>query len=364
MKLLYGVQATGNGHISRARVMAPWLEKAGIEVTYLFSGRPWEQLFEMDAFGDYQWRRGLTFVTRSGRVRYVRTALHNNLPTFIRDIRSLDVSHYDLVITDFEPVTAWAARLNKVRVIGLGHQYAFNYEIPLTGDDFISRTVMKYFAPAEFGLGLHWHHFNQAILPPIIETPAEPEILRQDKILVYLPFEEIGDIVKLLARFKDFEFHVYSANMTSEKPHHVHIKQLCRAGFQNDLRDSAGVISNAGFELAGEALQMGKKLLVKPLKAQLEQLSNALALERLQLGMVMPELDAKAVGHWLSEGKFVKVAYPDVAKAIVDWLKQGDWQPDPRWIQQLWKDVSYVTLDSVRSDPAQKAAKLTQFAQR
>ena len=39
MKLFYGVQGTGNGHITRAREMAKALAEAGVEVTYMFSGR-------------------------------------------------------------------------------------------------------------------------------------------------------------------------------------------------------------------------------------------------------------------------------------------------------------------------------------
>ncbi len=39
MKILYGAQATGNGHVTRARAMAPTFNKAGLDVDYLFSGR-------------------------------------------------------------------------------------------------------------------------------------------------------------------------------------------------------------------------------------------------------------------------------------------------------------------------------------
>ncbi|WP_275451435.1 glycosyltransferase family protein, partial [Photobacterium sanctipauli] len=60
MKILYGVQGTGNGHISRAREMARALASQGAEVDYLFSGRPADQYFDMEGFGDYQTRRGLT----------------------------------------------------------------------------------------------------------------------------------------------------------------------------------------------------------------------------------------------------------------------------------------------------------------
>ncbi|WP_367025464.1 MJ1255/VC2487 family glycosyltransferase [Methylococcus sp. ANG] len=341
MRIFYGVQATGNGHITRARVLAPALEAAGFEVTYLFTGRPWDHLFEMEVFGDYLWRKGLTFSTKAGRVSYLKTSVHNDVVRFVRDVRALDLSHYDLIITDFEPVTAWAARMQKREVIGIGHQYAFGYPIPKTGDDILARTVLKYFAPASVGLGLHWHHFDQPILPPIIETPPEPEAVLEHKVLVYLPFEDIREIVALLEPLREYEFHVYSPAVSRDRPEHIHIKQLSRTGFQHDLRDCSSVICNAGFELASEALQMGKKLLVKPLRAQMEQLSNALGLEQTQLGAVMPELDRASVTHWLKNGHAVRVVYPNVASHIVGWLKSGDRHIDHAWVRSVWDEVRY-----------------------
>ena len=75
MKILYGVQATGQGHISRARAMASALQQHDVEVTWLFSGRSAERLFDMEPFGDFEHRRGLTFATRAGNIRYLETCL-------------------------------------------------------------------------------------------------------------------------------------------------------------------------------------------------------------------------------------------------------------------------------------------------
>ncbi len=36
----------------------------------------------------------------------------------------------DLVITDFEPISARVARRHRVPAIGIGHQYAFVFRIP------------------------------------------------------------------------------------------------------------------------------------------------------------------------------------------------------------------------------------------
>lgn len=45
MRILYGVQGTGNGHLSRSRVVAKALAKHDIQVDYFFSGRQPEQFF-------------------------------------------------------------------------------------------------------------------------------------------------------------------------------------------------------------------------------------------------------------------------------------------------------------------------------
>ncbi|MBO6226112.1 MAG: glycosyltransferase, partial [Shewanella sp.] len=68
MRILYGVQGTGNGHLSRARVMAKALMKQDIEVDFLFSGHKPDQFFDMECFGDYRVQAGMTFATHSGRV--------------------------------------------------------------------------------------------------------------------------------------------------------------------------------------------------------------------------------------------------------------------------------------------------------
>jgi uncharacterized protein (TIGR00661 family) len=307
----------------------------------------------MEVFGDFLWRRGLTFSTHTGKVEYLKTAINNQYLRFARDVRALDFRPYDLVITDFEPVSAWAAKLRNVKTIGIGHQYAFSFPIPRTGDDFIARRLMQYFAPANLGLGLHWHHFDQPILPPIIETPPEPERVHENKILVYLPFEDISAIVNLLARFDAFQFYVYSSEPAADKPSHIHVRPLSRSGFHGDLRDCSGVICNAGFELASEALQLGKKLLVKPLHSQMEQMSNALALEQLHFASVMPDLDQSSVAFWLKYGQPQRVKFPNVAEAVVEWIMAGEWRIEKDWIASIWSQVTYGTDPQSPSPPAE-----------
>ncbi|MCC8996920.1 MAG: glycosyltransferase [Nitrosomonas sp.] len=345
MKIFYGIQGTGNGHITRGRIMAKELQKANLDVTYQFTGRPSDKFFDMEVFNGYQWRQGLTFSTNNGKINHIKTVLQSKPKDFLRDINQLDLTQYDLVICDFEPVTAWAARKKNVKTLGISHQYAFHHEIPRAGNDPVSELVMRNFAPVDIGIGLHWHHFNQPILPPVIETPFVTEKVQRNKIVVYLPFENQQHIFKLLSPFKQFEFFNYSPEAIPSEYSHIHSKPLSVIGFQKDLSDCSGIICNAGFELASEALQLGKKILVKPVHAQMEQTSNALALHKLGYGQMMNNVDAEVIEQWLYETKALRVTYPNTAKYLVEWIKNGMPSLQQSWYDRLWSEVTISPVE-------------------
>ena len=94
MKILYGVQAMGNGHIARARAMSQHLKKENFQVDYLFSGRAFSGYFDMAPFGQYQMRRGLSFFTTKGKVSYVKTLLKNNICQFYNVYSLIDMLKY------------------------------------------------------------------------------------------------------------------------------------------------------------------------------------------------------------------------------------------------------------------------------
>lgn len=341
MKILYGVQGTGNGHIARARAMAKSLANEGLDVDYLFTGRDKQQYFSMERFGDYQTRTGLTFATHKGKVDMGKTMMTNNLWTFWRDVSQLDLSQYDLLLNDFEPVSAWAARRQKVPSISISHQNAFRYSVPIKGANWLDKLVIEHFAPAKHHIGLHWYHFDQPILPPIIHT-ENGYSAEEDYVLVYLPFESLSDITDLLLRFSNQKFVCYHPEITDTQVlANVHCFPLGLASFQAHLQRCKGVIANGGFELPSEALTLGKKLLLKPLSGQFEQISNAATLEGLGLASCMDILDASAVRRWLDEGSAESVRYPDVAAAIASWIKQGNWEDHSVLRASLWDKVDF-----------------------
>lgn len=323
MKILYGVQGTGNGHITRARVMAKKLAEANnssLEVTFLFSGRDQTQFFEMECFGDCLYRNGLTFVTEKGKINHLKTVFFNNPIGFIQEVRKLDVEPYDLIITDFEPVSAWAGKMSGKTVIGLGHQYAFGHNIPLADYTIIASLIMKYFAPASVRMGLHWNHFGHSILPPIIDNNHHRSECN-DTILVYLPFEDQDVVTRLLNGLKEHQFVQYSSDVEDGQSGNVARRKASHTGFKRDLAAAKAVICNAGFELVSECLNMGLPTLVKPVRGQFEQESNAAALLQLGYSSAFYSLDSQVISDWIDQSKPApKVTFNDTAGTVVDWL--------------------------------------------
>ena len=338
MRILYGVQATGQGHISRARAMAHAFKKhPDVDVTWLFSGRPRERLFDMEPFGNFQHRAGLTFVTETGRLRYRKTIMANRYWQFIRDVQRLDVKAYDLVITDYEPVTAWAGKLKGQSVLGIGHQYAFGKNTPVEGRSLAQHAVMSLFAPVARGVGLHWSNFGSNVLPPILDLPPAPQTAALEHILVYLPFEDQTLITEWLNGFSEHRFLQYASTLPNDEQGNVGRRTANITGFKSDLASARGVVCNCGFELISECLHWRKPVLTRPLAKQMEQLSNGAALETLHYATVMRQIDNELTARWLAAPPPApNLSFPDVSAALASWLANGAKTPVATLGSALW----------------------------
>lgn len=349
MKIIYGVQGTGNGHISRARIMANRFNELGIDVDFLFSGRPANKFFDMQVFGNYQLKQGMSFASKDGGVDLLSTLKHIKPVQFWHDVKQLDLSNYDVLLNDFEPVSAWAAKNQGLPSINISHQAAFLQEVPMKGATWMDKKILQHFAPCKYNLGVHWHHFGANIIPPFIDAPSNLDSI-DNKILVYLPFESIDNIKAMLADFCDYEFYCYHPSITEDSDQdHLKLRKLSRSGFKQDLSECHGIIANAGFELSSEALCYGKRILLKPLNGQFEQASNAKTLELLGLASVMETLDFDSVEHWLDSSSGGRVIFPSDPQPLIDWVMAGNYHSTKDLLDKLWSQVEF---------PKQVASKL------
>jgi uncharacterized protein (TIGR00661 family) len=196
---------------------------------------------------------------------------------------------------------------------------------------------LKLFAPVDDAVGVHWYHFDAPILPPLVAPPPYPLTEEPDKILVYLPFESMDEVIYWLSAFPKYRFRVYCNIATPEQRGPLELQPFSRDGFQRDLCSCAGVISNAGFGLCSEAIQAGKKLLVKPLHSQVEQRSNAAVLKQMGLANTMSELALEPVEAWLAQSSPSPSPWPDVATALAQWIASGRQQSLDALGCELWQ---------------------------
>ena len=85
------------------------------------------------------------------------------------------------------------------------------------------------------------------------------------------------------------------------------------------MTSATGVLCGAGFETPAEALYLGKKLLVVPMKCQHEQHYNAAALKKMGVPVVkkMKRKFVHKIEEWIDSNNVVSVDYTDVAPEAV-----------------------------------------------
>lgn len=323
MKILYAIQATGNGHISRAKELIPIFLKH-VQVDILLSGTSADVTLDFPI--KYRFR-GFSFVFgQNGGVAIIKTLMRMNFVRLFKEIRGLNLDEYDLIINDFEPVSAWASLLRKKKCMALSHQYSLlNSKVPKSKKiSFLSKAILKYYAPASWGYGFHFKKYDKDIFLPIIKKEIKNNSpIKKNYYTVYLPAYSDEKIIKILSMIPKTNWKVFSKNSKeSYRVDNVRIKPIDSKKFNISLVNCRGVLCGAGFETPAEALYLRKKLLVIPMQNQFEQQCNAAALEEMGVP-VLKKLTINAVTtiqEWVSSKKIIKVDYSGSSDKVVNQL--------------------------------------------
>ncbi len=321
MKILFAIQGTGNGHLSRARDIIPILQK-NHEVDLLISGSQAD--VELPYSVKYRFK-GLGFIFGSkGGIDLVETYKKNHIKVLLNEINSLPVEEYDLVINDFEPVSAWACNLKDINCISISHQAAVvNKKSPQPKEfDIIGRAILKNYAPVTAKYGFHFKTYDKNIFTPVIRKQVREQLVeKKGHYTVYLPAYNDQRILKVLMQCGDVNWQVFSKhNKLLVGYRNITIQPINNDDFIKSIASSEGVLCGAGFETPAEALHMNKKLMVIPMKGQYEQQCNAVALKEMGVPVLKSlKLDnVEKIKDWVENGKIIKVDYPDRTEEIIN----------------------------------------------
>jgi uncharacterized protein (TIGR00661 family) len=180
---------------------------------------------------------------------------------------------------------------------------------------------LKNYAPAKHHVGFHFERFDKNIFTPVIRSRVrEAKVEDKGHYTVYLPAYDDKKLVPLLSRMADTKWHVFSKH--AKKTYHVgklSVYPVDNEAFTISMASARGVLCGAGFETPAEALYLGKKLMVVPMKRQYEQHYNAAALKQMGVPVLkkVRKKNMDKVRDWLENNDRVSVTYGNIAEEAV-----------------------------------------------
>lgn len=321
MKILYAIQGTGNGHLSRAVDIVPELKKYG-KLDLFVSGAQAEVALPFPV--KYK-SKGLSFYFgKSGGINFYKTFMKNSSKDVMKEVKAFPVESYDLIVNDFEPITSWACKKKEIKCIGLSHQAALlskKAPRPKVIDPF-GEWILHNYAPVDKYIGFHFEEYDKNIYTPVIRRAIrEARTADHGHYTVYLPAYDDKKLVKLLLKFPKVKWHIFSKHAASAySVGRISVYPVSGSDFVDSVVTSTGVLCGAGFETPAEVLHMNKKLLVVPMKSQYEQHCNAAALKKLGVP-VLKKVKKKTlwkIEEWLDEKNKLDISFPDIAGKAVE----------------------------------------------
>ncbi|MFN4083595.1 MAG: glycosyltransferase family protein [Bacteroidia bacterium] len=321
MKILYAIQGTGNGHISRAQEIIPHLLNYG-HVDLLVSGTQAD--VGLPYIIKYK-KPGISYTFgKRGGIDFIDTIKKLRPFDFIKDIYQFPVHEYDVILNDFEPITAWACKLKNKYCFGLSHQAAYlsNKTPRADNKNFFAEWVFKFYAPVNDKIGFHFKAYDTFITTPVIRSVVRQQYsVNNGHITVYLPAYADEMLLKHFNAIKDVEWHVFSKHSKrSYIKGNVKVYPVQNMPFVKSLASSNGLLTNGGFESPAEAIYLHKKVLAIPMQNQYEQQCNAKAL-KLMGGTVVNKVDndfTNVLKNWLTYACPVKASYTNHVPEILD----------------------------------------------
>ncbi|WP_284462780.1 glycosyltransferase family protein [Chryseobacterium sp.] len=316
MKILYAFQGTGNGHVARAQEIIPILKKHAL-VDTLISGHQSQLKADFDI--NFQHRGISLLYNKTGGLSYRKTFTDNKFIEAAKTIKDLELSKYDLIINDYEPLTGWASKLKKLPMIELSHQASMSFsETPKPKKkDFLGEMILKYYVPSERKIGFHFENYHPQIKKPVIRKKIRSlNPYKKGYYLVYLPSFADENIIKVLRKIP-VEWKVFSKySKVQVKVKNVEVFPIDEMQYLKYFEGCEGILCNAGFETPAEALFMDKKLFVIPIHNQYEQECNACALDK----MGIPNskvLNLQEIMEWVASDHHLDVDYPNDIEDIL-----------------------------------------------
>ncbi|MHC4121546.1 MAG: glycosyltransferase family protein [Planctomycetota bacterium] len=318
-RIIYAVAGEGFGHSSRSHLIGQRFLDSGHDV--MFVGSQKSLLYLKQYFGErVKEVFGLSFAFEGERIDKSETLKRNllKLPEANRQNDELFKKHFEpfepeLMVSDFEPFSAWWAWRKNVPFISIDHEHMLTLcKLDHPVKNWFSRLTASVVTECHYVGAVVYIVINffrvplridSAVLAPPIVRPVVSDLdpTADEHILLYSTTGTGRDrLRKILGKFPGQTFIIYGFNEDLERDNCI-FKKRSTEGFLADLAAARGVIASAGFSLLSECMYLKKKMLLLPLAGQYEQIINAQYIEQLGLGISAEKLDEPVIARFLDE---------------------------------------------------------------
>ena len=294
MKILFGIQTEGNGHITQAIAIKQYLQENGYDVGKVFAASKKRGLskYFTDEF-DVVTYEGFDFVfDNEGRVIIWKTILKNTLElprlitSFIKICNIIRKEKPDAIFNYYEPLVGLTALFfRNIKYVSFGHQYAMDSAIyPRINGYPVQKMFLgiinKITSIRAKIVALSYYEFNDKkmiVSPPILRKESYiTSDKSEDFVLVYLMNEDmLPQLFSEAKKYPDTKIECFTKlTKQHEELPNVKLYNLDGKLFQEKMRVCKSVVCSGGFETSAEAIYQMKPLFMLPMPNHYEQHTN------------------------------------------------------------------------------------------
>lgn len=294
MKVLFGVQSEGNGHMTQALCVQEYLKTRNYEIGPAFVAKKNKGLakYFTDAFDTFEYE-GFDFVFgKDGKVIIWQTFLKGciEMPkliySFIKICAKIKKEKPDMIVNFYEPLVGLTAIFFRdIKYISFGHQYAMeSSRYPKINGFFFQKMFLglinKVTSINAKIVALSYYKFDSEdmiVCPPILRKESYNTSNKTENfVLVYLMNEDmVSGLVDSAALHPDLNIECFTKLTRKHQTiSNVKLYNLDGQLFQEKMKVCNAVVCSGGFETSAEAILQHKPLLMVPLPNHFEQYAN------------------------------------------------------------------------------------------
>jgi uncharacterized protein (TIGR00661 family) len=318
LRILYGINTNGQGHINRARNLIKQFQDDGHIVDILYSGYP-PPKYALSLAKNIKLTNGVRIGYQNHLVNIPKT-IYNSVNVALNSFKTIKPleglfrkKNYTVIITDQEPycsVIGWRSKIPTIAIDhqhSIIHQYAYSPNKKLIDKGFGILGIQSNIMHKDIAFAIDYVNkptkVKDNILYPLIEKvdiPKENKFDEEDFILIYFNKSSLTNMVSHLKNFPNQRFKIYGFNK-KKTIQNMEFQETGRKTFIEDLMKTKGIMASAGFSLTWECIQLDKPMYLIPQKHQYEQYVNSWRLEKLNYATYSYNFDIEHTNYFLKE---------------------------------------------------------------